>query len=281
MNNLLKQLQNRFNNGTIVEKLIYINLGVFVAMYLLNTFTFLVGTQGNFFFKWFSLPANFDSFLYRPWSIISYGFVHAGFLHILGNLIILYYIGNLFIDYFTQKQLLNFYIAGTFFGGVLYLLSYNYFPALKGTESTLVGASAGVTAIFVGIASYMPNYELKLRFIGFVKLWVLAAIFVAYDLIQIPTGNTGGHISHLGGALFGYFYMSQIGHNTVSIKNFFDKIIKKKSPLKTVYKSNKKKGTSQPTNQQQVDRILEKISKSGYESLSQSEKDLLFKQGKK
>ena len=283
---------NKYNQGTIVEKLIYINIGAFLLTFLLNSFGYLFQSNSNLVMNWFSMPSNIDYFITRPWSIISYGFLHAGFFHILTNLLVLYYIGNLFIDYFTQKQLLSFYLFGTVFGGLLYLVSYTIFPALQNTNATLVGASAAVMAIFIGIATYIPNYEINIRFIGFVKLWKLAAFFVGLDLIQIPSGNAGGHLAHLGGALFGFIYMSQIRKGTLSftIKNPFSSLFSKRSNLRTVYKAKRKKAktknskqrkSNRPTNQQQIDAILDKISKSGYDSLNQEEKNLLFKQGKK
>lgn len=282
----MNQILNKYHQGTIVEKLIYINLAAFVLTFLMNTLGFLFNSNENLIIEWFSMPSNIDQYIFKPWTIISYGFLHGGFFHILSNLIVLYYIGNLFIEYFTQKQLLNFYILGTIFGGLLYLISYTIFPALKGSNGTLVGASSAVMAIFIGIATYIPNYELNFRFIGFVKLWKLAAIFLVLDLIQIPSGNAGGHLAHIGGALFGFLYMQQLSTNKIAFKNPFADFFSKKSPLKTVYKSKNKttkttKQTAQKTNQEKVDIILDKISKSGYESLSQDEKNLLFKQGGK
>jgi len=283
---------NKYNQGTIVEKLIYINVGAFLLTFLLNSFGYLFQSNSNLVMNWFSMPSNIDYFITRPWSIISYGFLHAGFFHILTNLLVLFYIGNLFIDYFIQKQLLSFYLFGTVFGGLLYLVSYTIFPALQNTNATLVGASAAVMAIFIGIATYIPNYEINIRFIGFVKLWKLAAFFIGLDLIQIPSGNAGGHLAHLGGALFGFIYMSQIRKGALSftIKNPFSSLFSKRSNLRTVYKAKRKKAktknskqskSNRPTNQQQIDAILDKISKSGYDSLNQEEKNLLFKQGKK
>lgn len=280
--NSMNQILNKYKSGTIVEKLIYINFVAFVLTFLLNTLNFLFNSQSNLIVEWFSMPSNIDLFLLRPWSIISYGFLHGGFFHLVSNLIVLYFIGNLFIDYFTHKQLLSFYLSGTVFGGLLYLVSYAIFPALQGTSATLVGASAGVMAIFIGIATYIPNYEINFRFIGYVKLWKLAAFFIILDLIQIPSGNSGGHIAHIGGALFGFLYIQQVKKTSISFKNPFATFFNKRSTLKTVYKS-KKKSTKkeQQSNQEKIDAILDKISKSGYESLSQEEKNLLFKQGKK
>ncbi|MEI6866231.1 rhomboid family intramembrane serine protease [Flavicella sp.] len=280
----MKELLNKFSQASIVEKLIYINVAAFLLTFLLNSFGYLFQSNSNIIMNWFSMPSNINYFLTRPWTIITYGFLHGGFLHILSNLIVLYFIGNLFIDYFTPKQLLSFYLFGTVFGGLLYMISYTVFPALEETNATLVGASAAVMAIFIGLATYIPNYELNLRFIGFIKLWKLAAFFIVLDIIQIPTGNAGGHLAHLGGALFGFIYMNQIrkGAISISIKNPFADFFTRKSKLKTVYKSKKKStNKSTKTNQQQIDLILDKISKSGYDSLNQTEKNLLFKQGKK
>jgi len=280
----MNKLLNNFKQATIVKKLIYINIMVFLLTHLIHTLGYLFNLESNVIYDWFSMPSNTEEFIWRPWSILSYGFLHASFLHIFSNLLILYYIGNLFVEYFSQKQLLNFYLYGTAFGGLLYLFSYNFFPALKNSNATLVGASAAVMAIFVGIASYMPNYQLKLRFIGYVKLWVLAAVFIGLDLIQIPGGNAGGHMSHIGGALFGYVYRytytGQVKKSKFS--DYFTNLFQKKSVLKTVHKSKTRKSSdTKNINQQKIDLILEKISKSGYESLNQEEKDLLFKQGKK
>ena len=233
--------------------------------------------------QWFSLDASIGAIFSKPWSIITYGFLHADFLHILFNLIALYFIGNLFIDYFSQKQLLTFYVLGTFFGGIFYLFSQNYFPLFEGKTSVLIGASAGISAIFIGIATYMPNYELKIRFIGFVKLWYLAAIWVGLDVLGLAGGNAGGHFAHLGGSLFGFLFVSKASNREISFfKNISSIFSTKKKPLKTVYKSSntKKETTKSDFTQKQIDEILDKISKSGYDTLTKTEKEFLFKQGK-
>ncbi len=288
---IIDTLRQRFKYAGIVEKLIYVNLTVFFIVFILNTFGFLFQTKSNFFVEWFSLPANFSEFLYKPWSIVTYGFIHSGFIHILFNLIALFFIGNLFNQYFTSKQLLNFYIFGTALGGFIFMISYNFFPALRSNadRSILIGASAGISAIFIGIATYMPNYEIRLPLVGFIKLWTLATIWVALDVIQIPAGNAGGRLAHIGGALFGFIYVKYASNKEIVIINPFSEIFKKKekkSNLKTVYKSGKKDATStsalkKTEIQKKTDLILDKISKSGYETLSKEEKDFLFKQGRK
>lgn len=284
---VLKDLQTRFKTGSIVEQLIFINIGIFIATLLIGSFSSLYNSSGNFLYNWFSLSPSFDIWITKPWGIITYGFLHDGFLHILFNCIILFYFGRLFLEYFTPKQLLNFYILGTLFGGLAYMLSYNYFPIFSNQPPyPLVGASAGISAIVIGIATYIPNYQLKLRFIGYVKVWHLAGIFILLDLIQLAGSNGGGHFSHLGGALFGFLYVSQASNKELTLFGSLSTLFKnKKKPLKTVYKSNKKKNTASPKNvksdsQQKIDAILDKISKSGYDTLTKEEKEFLFKQGK-
>ncbi|TVZ55117.1 membrane associated rhomboid family serine protease [Lutibacter sp. Hel_I_33_5] len=283
---ILENIKIRFKKANIVEQLIYINLGVFFIVFLFNTFGFLFNVNSNFIVDWFALPATFDGLLSKPWTLITYGFLHASFLHILLNLIALFYFGNLFLEYFTPKQLINFYVLGTVFGGIVFLLSYNIFPAFSNqiNQSILLGASAGISAIFIGIATYMPNYQLKLRFIGFIKLWHLAAIWVALDVIQIPAGNAGGHLAHIGGALFGFLFVSFASNTKIDLlKPIRELFSKKRKPLKTVHKSKnvRKKKDVKSNNQQQIDGILDKISKSGYDTLTKEEKAFLFKQGKK
>lgn len=280
--NIANDIKHKFKHAGIVEKFIYINIGVFIITLLLGTFSTLLKSNTNFITNWFTLSSNFQNLITKPWTIISYGFLHSGFLHILFNLIALFFIGNLFVEYFTSKQFINFYILGTLSGGILYLIGYQYIPLLQGTKAVLVGASAGITAILIGIATYIPNYQLKFQFIGYVKLWHIATVWVLLDVLRLSGSNTGGYLSHLGGAIFGFLYVRYASNKEIDvfspIKNLFKK---KEKPLKTVYKSgrNPKKQTKSE-NQQQIDTILDKISKSGYDTLTKEEKEFLFKQGK-
>lgn len=281
----INTLKERFRNGSIVEKLIYINIAVFLLTFIFKLFQGSPEHQINWFVDWFSLDDDYSSLLKKPWSIITYGFLHANFIHILMNLIVLHFIGNLFLEYFTQKQLLNFYLIGTFFGGLLFIFSQNYFPLFIRESSLLVGASAGISAIFIGIATYIPNYQLNLRFIGFVKLWYFAAFWIGLDIIGLIGNNSGGHFAHLGGSLFGFLYVIKASNKESELFKQVSSIFKrKKTPLKTVHKSAKKKTSSVKNtgiNQKQIDAILDKISKSGYDTLTKAEKDFLFRQGKK
>ena len=281
----INNLKGRFQNGNIVEKLIYINIVIFILTLLFNVFQGLYKGQINWLVYWFSLDNTYTSLLQKPWSIITYGFLHADFIHILMNLIVLHFIGNLFLEYFTQKQLLSFYLIGTFFGGVLFVFSQNYFPLFERESSVLVGASAGISAIFIGIATYMPNYQLNVRFIGFVKLWHFAAFWIGLDIIGLIGNNSGGHFAHLGGSLFGFIYVTKASNKKSGLFKQISLLFeRKKTSLKTVHKSAKKKTNSSKNTsntQKQIDAILDKISKSGYDTLTKSEKDFLFRQGKK
>ena len=282
---IIKDLKYRYNTGNIVEKLIYLNVVLFICTLLISVLQGLYKGEMNFIMEWFSLENDINTLFRKPWSILSYGFLHAGFLHILMNMIVLYFIGNLFLEYFTEKQLLNFYILGTLFGGIFFLFSQNYFPLFEGKSTVLVGASAGISAIFIGITTYMPNYQIKLRFIGFVKLWYLAAFWIGLDILGLIGSNAGGHFAHLGGALFGFIYVSRASNKEISfLNNLWGMFSSKNKKMKTVYKSStKRKNNVNNTNSNQVkiDAILDKISKSGYDTLTKEEKDFLFKQGKK
>lgn len=282
----LTNLYQKFLSRSIVEKIIVLNVFVFVMTYLFNTLSFLFQIDGNFIVNWFSLYPDFDQLLVKPWTIISYGFLHMGFFHILFNMIVLYYFGNLFLDFFKPGQFLTYLILGIISGGLVYMLSYNYLPGLQTKESLLVGASAGVMAVVIGIASHIPQYSLRFRFIGNIKLLYIAVVFVILDIVQIPAGNAGGHLAHLGGSLIGFLMTTYLNQGS-GISAWLEQLMtkKEKRPLKTVYKSSNKttyrKKETKSEEQQKIDNILDKISKSGYDTLSKEEKDYLFKAGKK
>jgi membrane associated rhomboid family serine protease len=242
--------------------------------------------DSNFIVNWFSLQPDFELLLYRPWTLVSYGFLHVGFFHILFNMLVLYYFGNLFLDFFNAKQFLVYLILGIMAGGLVYMISYNYLPGLKTQESLLLGASAGVMAVVIGISSHIPQYSMRFRFIGNVKLLYIAVVLVVLDVVQIPTGNAGGHLAHLGGSLLG-LTMTKYSDHGLSLISWMEQLMsrKEKKPLKTVYKSTKKKTyqtrETKSEVQSKIDSILDKISKSGYDTLTKEEKDYLFNAGKK
>jgi len=275
---IINDIKQAFNKANIVEKIIYINVFLFLITVLLNKFVI----------HWFALPADLNDFFHKPWTLISFAFVHQGFFHILSNLLVLYYFGNLFLDFYNRKQFINCYFSGSIFGGIVFL-GYYYFIN-KPDAGALAGASAAVTAIFIAIATKIPRYALQLRFIGSVELWVMAAIWVVLSILQIANPEKGSAIAHLSGAVFGFVYAKQsekgndIGKWFESLVDFFANAFrtKKSRPLKTVYKSGKRSTSEEvsKTKQRKINDILDKISKSGYESLSQEEKDFLFRSGK-
>lgn len=275
---IINDIKHAFNKASIVEKIIYINVFLFLITVLFQ----------NFVINWLALPAGLNEFLSKPWTLISYAFIHQGLFHVLSNLLVLYYLGNLFLDFFTKKQFLNCYFSGVVFGGIVFL-GYYYF--IDKTEAfPLAGASAAVTAIFIAVATRIPRYALHLRFIGSVELWVMAAIWVVLSILQIASPEKGSAIAHLSGAVFGFMYAKQL-EKGIDLGKWFESLVdffanafrtKKSGSLKTVYKSGKKSASEEvsKTKQRKINDILDKISKSGYESLSQEEKDFLFRSGK-
>jgi membrane associated rhomboid family serine protease len=292
MDSILNNLKQEFKYGTILNKLIYINVGVFLAFSILGVFSFMFQFDVSPILNRLYLPAENSKLLNQPWSFVTYMFLHNGFLHLLFNMMWLHFAGKIFLQYLSPKQLLSTYILGGISGGLVFIIAYNYIPALAiyTQNAQALGASAAVLAIVVAIATYTPNYSVRFPFIGIVKLKHIAFFSVALDIISIPKGNTGGHIAHLGGALFGYLYIKQLKKgNDFSVGftkwvNSLSNLFKPKSKLKTVHKrpkTDKQFNTEKSAQQKAVDLVLEKISKSGYESLSKEEKATLFSASKK
>ncbi len=292
------RIKYKIQTATVTEKLIAINVLVFVLFFLLKTIAYLFQLPVNFLVEWFVFPKEPVEFLLKPWSIITYSFLHSGIWHILSNMLILYFSGVYFLNYFSPKRLLNYYFLGVIIGALVYMLSYNLFPAFQGTgKSYLMGASAGVMAVLIGIATHVPNMRVRLMIIGSIKFWWIAAFLLIIDIVQIPMGNAGGHLAHLGGAALGYLYTTQLKKGN-DIGKWFENIMdsvaslfkpkERKARMKTVYRTEKttktaqkpKKSFDKNEKQKRVDAILDKISKSGYESLNKDEKDFLFQAGK-
>ena len=294
----------KLKTATVSEKLIAINVAVFVLFFLIKTIAFLFQVPADFLMEWFVFPKEPAEFLFKPWSIITYAFLHSGIWHILSNMLILYYAGVYFLNYFSPKKLLNFYFLGAIFGALVFMASYNLFPAFQATgKSYLLGASAAVMSVLVGIATHIPHMRIRLMLIGSIKFWWIAAFLVTLDVIQIPINNPGGHLAHLGGAAFGYIYASQLGRGN-DIASGFEKMMDwlvslfsggksttRRSNLKTVHRRKTTGSTGTTTaysagmrnkkeEQEKIDAILDKISKSGYDSLTRQEKEFLFNAGK-
>ena len=285
--NLWDNLRYRIATFSIAEKIILINVLCFVLPMLLNTIFFLLKIPSGVYMNWLQLSPKFDTFITRPWTLISYSFIHSGFFHLLWNMLLLFYSGRLLLNLFSDKIFINNYFLGVIAGGIIFVLSYSLFPVFKGTYPPMIGASAGVMSVFIFICTYTPEQEIRVLFFN-VKLKYIGIVFFFFDVIQIPYGNAGGHLAHIGGALLGFSYARQLV-NGRDIGSGFEQVwqylfIKKQ--LKTVYKSPNKerfnKANKNGDNSQiKIDAILDKISKSGYDSLSKEEKDYLFEAGKK
>ena len=283
-----QQLQYRYAQFSVVERLIAVLVLCFVVPFLLRTLLFLFSVPMDSVFSWFQLSSKLDLLLTRPWTLLTYGFLHSGLGHIFWNMVLLYFAGRMMINLFKSQLFVNTFFIGVLFGGFVYVFAYNVFPVFSGQTPFLIGASAGVMAVLIFMCSYMPQQEIRLFFFN-VKLIYIGLFFVILDLIQIPVGNAGGHLAHLGGALWGYLYQksytqgNDIGawfsKSIVFLKQF---LTLNKSPLRKVHKSSQKNARkSRPqTDQAKIDAILDKISKSGYTSLSKEEKEYLFKAGK-
>ena len=280
------QLRYRLATFSIAEKIILANVIFFVLPMLLNVFFFLFRIQGQEYLNWLQLSSHLGTFVTRPWTLVSYSFLHSGFFHLLWNMVLLYYSGRLLLNLFPDRILINNYFMGVIFGGLIFVLSYALFPVFQGSYPPMVGASAGVMAVFIFICTYTPDQEIRFFFFN-VKLKYLGMAFFFIDVIQIPNGNAGGHLAHIGGAILGFFYARQLAVGK-DLGRGFEKVWKSIfSPrtLKTVYRAPKRSNSSQQNmkgavDQQKIDSILDKISRSGYDSLSQEEKDFLFKAGK-
>jgi len=295
--------------GSIYLKLIFINAGVFLIVNLFELFLFLFSLEGKMPFtlsEYLAVPADLQILLYRPWTVVTYMFLHYDFLHILFNMLWLFWFGRIFLEYLEPKKILSVYLLGGISGALLYIASFNLLPAFEGyvAGSYALGASASVYAIVIAISAFVPEYSIGLLFIGRVKLKYIALFVVVLDILSIAKGNAGGHIAHLGGALFGFLFAIRLKKGKDITKGFsatidyLFTIFKAKPKMKVSssnFKSSQKPGSGasyaktasdleynkrKVAEQAEIDRILDKISKYGYESLSKEEKNTLFNQRK-
>ncbi|PWA07216.1 rhomboid family protein [Flavobacterium psychrotolerans] len=286
---IFNDLKLQYKMGGFEQKLIYWNIGAF----LVSIVFFYRFSLGIFDFPdWVSLSSNASNLLTKPWTLVTYSFFHAGFFHLFFNMVVLNFSGRIFLTFFTQKQFLGLYLLSAIFAGLVFVGIY----AILGMPNTgIVGASGAIMAILVAAATYSPFMNLRLLLIGNVKLWQFAFVIVILDIIQISVENTGGHIAHLAGALFGFVYIKLLLNGidlSKGISFILDKVSnltnpKKATPFKKVhrnYNQNQQNPNSKivikDKTQQQIDEILDKISQSGYDSLSKEEKEFLFKTGK-
>jgi membrane associated rhomboid family serine protease len=300
---LSDEIKQPFKRGSILTKLIYVNLGIFLIVNIVYILFILINPAGisrmeiNAYFQtkfltYLMVPANISKLIIKPWTLFTYMFLHFNFLHILFNLIWLFLFGRIFLMYLSEKQLLSTYILGGLSGAILFIFFYNVFPGLSPyvEQSEMLGASAGVMAIAMAICFYVPNYAVYVPLIGPVKLKYIAIFFIVTDILQIASYNAGGHIAHLGGVIYGYFFVQQhkkgrdLGKGLNSILDSITSLFTlRKKRMKVSYKRSVKDMSDMEYNkykaqtQEEINRILDKIAKSGYDSLTKKEKETLFR----
>lgn len=289
-------LKNSFGRGDIVTQLIYINVGVFVIVTLVNLFLTLFNMGGEHrWMNYLMFPASFFQFLRQPWTVLTYMFMHAGILHILFNMLWLFWFGKLFLNFFSAKHLRGLYVLGGIAGAVLYMVAYNVFPYFRDAVpfSYLLGASASVLAIVVATAVREPEFPVQFMFIGTVRLKYVAIFMVVLDLLFMTADNAGGHLAHLGGALAGWWFASGLvkGYDLTKWINVALDFCSghwhraPRKPKMKVHYGDKEKdydfNARKKARADEIDRILDKLRKSGYGSLTEDEKKSLFDASKK
>ena len=270
---LVNRTGYKFNNLNSLHKIIVIMILCFIAPFLINTLYFLFQIKEFSIIGFFDISQDLSTLIYKPWSIITYAFFHADLWHLLGNMIILHLSGTVVLDLFGKETFIKVFVLGILFGALTYLISYNVFPVFRGVESVMIGASAGVMSVLFYLASYSPQMGIRIFFFD-IKIIYIALFLFFYDIIQIPLNNSGGHIAHIGGAIWGYYYCISNNKGEDFTQSIFN-----------IFKTTKKKNTKASQNnnnfdQKKIDSILDKISDSGYDSLTKKEKEYLFKVGK-
>ncbi len=286
------------DNGLI--QIILINAIVFILINVIRVFTSISGNPEVY--AWvinqLALPSDISAFLVKPWTIITYFFTHESFFHVLFNMLFFFWFGKIIYEFLGNNKLINLYVLGGLIGGFLFILIYNLIPFYNDRVqlSILMGASAGVFAVVVGAATFMPNYTFFLLFLGPIKIKYIAIFYVLLSFFNIDGSNAGGELSHLGGALIGFLYVQQlkkgndIGQPIINFINFLKSLFVRKPKIKVSYKntesskgrkSTTKTDQSKNINQDEIDTILDKISEGGYESLTKEEKQKLFNASKK
>ncbi len=288
MASIIDDLKMHYKFGGMAQRLIYWNIACFLVS-LVFFYQFKVGVFD--FPNWIALSSEPLVFITKPWTLLTYSFFHDGFGHIFFNMLVLNFSSSLFLTFFNQKQLLGLYVLSAIFAGIAFVLGYY----LLNLSASIVGASGAIMAILVAATTYSPLMNVRLLLIGNVKLWHITLVILVIDLMQIRLDNSGGHIAHLAGAFFGFIYIKLLESGTdlskivSTILDFFVNLFSKSpsTPFKKVHK-NYKRPTAKPTSkivtkdktQQQIDEILDKISRSGYDCLTKEEKEFLFKAGK-
>ena len=276
---ILDDLKMEYRTGGITQRLIFWNVGLFVVPMVVFSILSLFGTEVPFLRwddyrianDWLSISSDPAALLWKPWSLITYAFLHAGFLHLFFNMLMLFFAGRVFLTFFTQKQLFGLYLLSAIFAGIIFIISYNFLPALSGYTTKMVGASAAIMAILIATATYAPYYQVRLMLIGTVKLWHIALVLVVLDLIYVSAENTGGHLAHLAGALSGFIYIKLLQSGTdlskgvSAVLDFFAGLFRtrREAPFKKVHRNTtpppkRSPGKPKDITQNQIDDELKK-----------------------
>lgn len=296
MESIFTDLKRTFQQKSILSKLIYVNVGVFILIRLAGVMcTLFFNEDLTPFLQYLEVPSSVTLLLHRPWTLLTYMFTHFDILHILFNMLWLYWFGKLFLDFFNERQLCGLYIEGGIAGAILFVLAYNIFPYFEKEvhRSFMMGASASVMAIVFAVSFYRKNSEIGMLFIGRVKLIYLALFTLIIDLMAVTSSNAGGHIAHIGGALLGILFAYGIRRGwdlTMPVNAVIDLFVnlgRRRPRMKVTYSNPKRTETDYEYNARkskevaEIDSILEKLRRSGYESLSAEEKRKLFDASKK
>jgi len=293
---ILEDIRDNMRSADALYRLIYVNIGVYIVILITNSFSKLfTGANEDIVIslagKWLAVPANPHILITRPWTVITYMFLHFDFFHILFNLLWLYWMGTILREFLGSKKVFSTYILGGISGAILYIILFNLSPFFSNAvaSSYALGASAAVLAITAAAATLVPNYSVRLILIGTVPLKYIALATIALDFVNVSSSNAGGHIAHIGGAAFGFLYIIQLQKGN-DMAGWFNKLMDRltfsssgRSTMKVKYRravSDEDYVASKKSQQERVDEILDKISKSGYGSLTQEEKDILFKSSK-
>ena len=287
-------IKKTFRNGSNLTRIIYINIAVFILITLTAITGFLLNNSSisDTVLDILSVPSSFKALALRPWTVITYMFLHKDIWHILFNMLWLYWFGKIFLEYLDQRKLVAVYLLGGLSGALVYILSFNIFPAFSGVvaESVAIGASASVMAVVIAIASYVPDYTIQLLLLGRIKIKYMAlAIFILTSIMDFSV-NSGGKLAHIGGAFLGYFYSlnlrqgRDIGKSFNRVIDFIATFLKPRKKLKVTYKKPKNDfeyNKIRLEHQAKINHILDKISKGGYDSLTREEKETLFNESQK
>ncbi len=288
------EIKRRYSAGSILVRLIYINIAVFLVVRIAALIGMFMNQPAIQLLQWIEFPSG-DMVLHRPWTLLIYMFSHYDLFHILFNMLWLYWLGRIFLEYFTPKQLGALYVLGGLLGAVLFWVAYAVLPFFDGKMGFLIGASASVMAIVIAVAVYAPHYQINLLFFGAISLKWVAIITLVIDLLSVGEGNEGGIVAHLGGALMGVIFglMMRNGHDvTAWLNKSIDALVSlfKRERGPRIGKTSKKwakssgqaaKSAAAPPDEDEIDAILDKLKRSGYGALSDEEKERLFMASRK